>query len=197
VAWLPESGGQSTKPGELWPTIEHSCGAKGGDDVNPEATMNPTDGSFGDPGVRIAQFVNAFPNSVLASICDATYRGSMTAIATKLGQLITPPCITGTIQQDAGGLPMCSIVEHLTDSQGVKADIALKNCAASGANAAQCWTLKANQMGCANGSQLTVTDTVNANPQSENSSVDCSICLPGAAVAGCPCTANPVAGCLM
>ena len=197
VAWLPASGGQNTQPGEVWPVIEHSCGAAGGDDVNPEATMNPTDMSFGDPGVRIAQFVNSFHNSLLASICDLTYRTSITNIATLLGQLITPPCITGTIQQDAGGLPMCAIVEHLTDSSGVKKDISLPNCATSGANPAQCWTTKTKQMGCTNGSQLTVTDTVNANPQSENSSVDCSICLPGAAVTGCPCIAgNMVAGCI-
>ena len=65
MAWLPASGGQNIQPGERWPTIEHSCGPAGGDDVNPEETMNTTDGSFGNPGVRIAQFVNAFPNSVL------------------------------------------------------------------------------------------------------------------------------------
>ena len=64
VVWLPPSGGQSTKPGELWPEVEHSCGLKGGDDVNPEATQNPTDQSFGDPAVRITQFVQAFPNGV-------------------------------------------------------------------------------------------------------------------------------------
>ena len=197
VAWLPASGGTNTQANEVWPVIEHSCGAQGGDDVNPNATMNPTDGSFGDPGVRIAQFVNAFPNSFLASICDPSYAASMQNIATKLGQLITPPCITGTIQLDGSGQPMCSIVEHLTDMQGTKTDIALPNCGASGANQAQCWKLTGNAMGCA-GSQLTVTDTVNANPQSENSSVDCSICLPGAAVAGCPCVdpANPTPGCI-
>ena len=74
VAWLPASGGQNTQPGELWPLIEHSCGALGGDDVNPLATDAPTDGSFGDPGVRIAQWVHAFgANGVVTSICDADY----------------------------------------------------------------------------------------------------------------------------
>ncbi len=197
VAWLPEVNGQNTQPGELWPTILNSCGAKGGKFTSPGATMNPTDGSFGDPGVRIAQFVNAFQNSVLASICDSNYATSMAAIANALGQLITPPCITDTIQQDSTGQPMCSVVEHLTDSQGVKKDIALQNCASNGSNPAQCWAMKAGAMGCTNGSQLTVTDTVNANPQSEDSTVDCSLCLAGAAVAGCPCIANNmVSGCI-
>lgn len=29
VAWIPEIGGQNPQPGELWPQIEHSCGAAG------------------------------------------------------------------------------------------------------------------------------------------------------------------------
>ena len=92
VAWLPQSGGgQNTQPGELWPQIEHSCGAVGGDDTNPKATQNPTDGSFGDPGVRIAQFVKAFPNGVQGSICDPSYATTMAAVASKIGQLTTQP----------------------------------------------------------------------------------------------------------
>jgi hypothetical protein len=68
--------------------IEHSCGPKGGDDVNPEVTMTPTDGSFGDPAVRIAQFVQAFPNEVQGSICDASFATTLAAVASKIGQLI-------------------------------------------------------------------------------------------------------------
>ncbi len=86
VAWLPESGGQNTQPGELWPLIEHSCGAPGGDDVNPLATQLIDDGSFGDPGVRIAQWVHAFgSNGVVTSICDADYSVSFQTIADKIG----------------------------------------------------------------------------------------------------------------
>ena len=91
VAWVPAQGGQSTKPGELWPQIEHSCGQTGSDDVNPKATQNPTDGSFGDPGVRIAQFVSAFPNGVQGSICDASFATTMSVVATKVGQLTAKP----------------------------------------------------------------------------------------------------------
>ena len=85
VAWVPEIGGQNPQPGELWPQIEHSCGAPGGDDVNPLATQLISDGSFGDPGVRIAQWVHAFgSNGVVASICDADYSISFQAIADKI-----------------------------------------------------------------------------------------------------------------
>ncbi|HTB56472.1 MAG TPA: hypothetical protein VLC06_01290 [Polyangia bacterium] len=184
VEWVPESGGQDTQPGELWPQVEHSCGEQNDDDVNPAATQFTTDGSFGDPGVREAQFLAAFPNSVLASICDPSYAASMTAIATKLGALITPPCITGKLQNDSMGQPMCSVVEQLTDAQGNMKDIALQNCAENG-NTSPCWSLTTGGMGCANGAQLTVTDTANANPASESSTINCSICVPGSTEPGC------------
>ena len=196
VAWLPASGGTNTQPGEVWPVIEHSCGAKNGMDVNPDpTTQNSTDGSFGDPGVRIAQFVNAFPNSVLASICDPSYASSMQAIATKLGQLITPPCITGLIQNDTQGQPMCSVVEHLIDMSNNKKDVPVQNCDENG-DAPPCWRLIDGGTNCS-GKQMMVTDPPGTNNSSENSTVNCSLCLPGAAVSGCPCIAgNMVAGCL-
>ncbi|HLK91431.1 MAG TPA: hypothetical protein VKZ18_16150 [Polyangia bacterium] len=183
VAWVPESGGQNTQPGELWPEVMHSCGAKGSDDVNPESTMSPTDGSFGDPGVRISQFVSAFPNYVLASICDASYASSMQAIATKLGQLITPPCIVGQIQNDSNGNPMCSVIEHLVDGSGNKSDRAIPACSSNG-NAAPCWNLTTGGMNC-NGSQLMINDESGVNPNSESSTINCSICLPGSTQPGC------------
>ncbi|HZL17090.1 MAG TPA: hypothetical protein VFG23_05030 [Polyangia bacterium] len=85
VAWVPEIGGQNTQPGELWPEVEHSCGPPGGGDVNPEATQLTTDGSFGDPSVRIAQWVNAFgSNGVVTSICDANYSSAFQTIANRI-----------------------------------------------------------------------------------------------------------------
>jgi hypothetical protein len=183
VAWVPESGGQNTKAGELWPEVMHSCGAKGGDDVNPASMMSPTDGSFGDPGVRETQFLNAFSNSVIASICDTSYAASMQAIATKLGQLITPPCINGKIQNDANGNPECSVIEHLVDTSGNKSDRAIQSCAQTN-NAPPCWTLAAGQMGCS-GSQLTITDEAGVSTNSESSTINCSLCLPGSTQPGC------------
>jgi hypothetical protein len=90
VAWWPASGGQNTQPGELWPSVMHSCGAAGAYGVSPAATQHPTDGSFGDPSVRIAQFTNAFPNSVLGSVCDPSFAGTLGTLASKIGQLIEP-----------------------------------------------------------------------------------------------------------
>jgi hypothetical protein len=111
VAWEPEQGGQNTQAGELWPEVEHSCGPAGSDDVNPLATGNPTDGSFGDPAVRITQYVKAFgDNGVVGSICDASYSSAISAIVGKIGQQLA-----GTASSGAGGtsgagaaLPICA-----------------------------------------------------------------------------------------
>jgi hypothetical protein len=89
VAWLPPSGGQNTQPGELWPVVEHSCGSAGGY-VNPAGQI-VTDGSFGDPGVRIASFVKAFPYGYLESVCDPSYTSVLSALTARIGQLIGPP----------------------------------------------------------------------------------------------------------
>ncbi len=82
VQWGPGSGPASQ---ELWPEIEHSC-------VNPNG-----DGSFGDPSVRIAQFVQAFgDNGLLASICDDDYAGSMISIAARISRMIGSNCPAGS-----------------------------------------------------------------------------------------------------
>ncbi len=90
VAWRPEVGGQNTQPDELWPTIMHSCGPVSFDDVNPAATQHPTDGTFGDPAVRITQFINAFPNGVLGSVCDPNFSGTLSTLASMIGQRVEP-----------------------------------------------------------------------------------------------------------
>ena len=104
IGWYPATPGPDVQSGELWPDEMHSCGANMGPEVSPNATQFTTDGSFGDPGIRLAQFLNAFPNSVQASICDPSYAASMTAIAQKLGELITPPCITGRSRTTRWGI---------------------------------------------------------------------------------------------
>jgi hypothetical protein len=180
VAWVPESGGQNTQPGELWPQILHSCGAKGAVDVNPESTMNPTDGSFGDPAVRLTQFVNAFPQSALTSICDASYAPAMQAIAAKISVLPSPPCLTGTIQLDAKGLPDCSIEAHIVNASGTFTDTAYQNCALTG-SAPPCWSL--GTAPTCSGSTVNVVEATGATSQSVT--VSCSLCQPGVAGSGC------------
>jgi hypothetical protein len=112
VAWVPQQNGQNTQPGELWPQVEHSCGTLGGEDVNPLATQNPTDGSFGDPSVRITQFVKAFGDSgIIGSVCDNDYNTTVTAIVDKIGQRLagtTSTTVGGTGGSTGAALPVCA-----------------------------------------------------------------------------------------
>ncbi len=186
VVWVVPSSPPPGTTGQAWPQVMHSCGAQGGDDVNPMATMHPTDGSFGDPGVRITQFVNSFQNSVVASICDSSYRQSMTAIATKLGALIKPNCLTGNLQKDSSGNPMCAVTNHLTDGQGNKTDVSVPNCNENG-NTPPCWSLGTDATACPGGGfALKVTpDAAAMNASSLNSTVECSLCVAGSTAPGC------------
>ena len=127
VAWVPAAGGQNTLPGELWPEVEHSCGAMGTDDVNPKSTMSPTDGSFGDPAVRITQYVQAFgANGVTGSVCDNSYANAFSAIVSKIGAHL--PGGSGNVS-GAGGtgntaiaLPICANgIDHVAADGGVTA----------------------------------------------------------------------------
>ncbi len=85
VEWVPAVGtSQPNLDNQLWPQVEHSCGPQGGDDVNPLATDLTTDGSFGDPGIRITQWVQAFgDNGTLGSICD-DFGATMGSMASKV-----------------------------------------------------------------------------------------------------------------
>jgi MYXO-CTERM domain-containing protein len=104
VAWVPEEGGVDTQTGELWPQVEHSCGALGSDDVNPLATQNSTDGSFGDPGVRVAQFIHAFgTNGILGSICDVDYGVSFQLIADRIDAHLQMQTSTGAAGSGGNG----------------------------------------------------------------------------------------------
>jgi hypothetical protein len=185
VEWDPAQMGQNTQQGEVWPQVQHSCGSQTDTNplVNPDALQITTDGSFGDPGVRETQFLNAFPHSVIASICDPTYAASMTDIADQLNRLFTPPCITAHIQNDSQGQPMCAVIENQSDAQGNTISKALQNCSENG-NAQPCWSLVAGTGTCT-GQQLMVNDSSNASAQSANSVIECSVCPPGVAAPGC------------
>ena len=72
VDWVPAAGGQNLSAGELWPQIEHACAS--------------TDGSSGEPAVRIAALVNGFgDHGVWSSICDPNYASVLAGLAAKIG----------------------------------------------------------------------------------------------------------------
>ena len=109
VAWVPAAGGQNPLPGELWPQVEHSCGPAGGDDVNPLG-QTTNDGSFGDPAVRIAQWVKAFgANGVMASICDGSYANAFAGVVSKIGEHLQGGSSASSSSGDPGAsVPICA-----------------------------------------------------------------------------------------
>ncbi len=188
VEWDAPMNAQNPQAGELWPAVQHSCGPQNAvsPGVNPNATQLTTDDSFGDPGVRENEFGIAFQNSVIGSICDKDYSESMTAILNKLLVFLKPPCITDKVQTDAKGNPACSVTENLTDSNNNTTHVGIPNCNENG-NTAPCWNMVQGDpaMGCT-GNTIAVNDTAaNMMSSSENSTVQCSICLPGVPGPGC------------
>jgi hypothetical protein len=181
VRWMPETDGEDTQPGELWPEVEHSCGVPGADGLNPEVTMD-SEGNFGDPGVRITQFANNFAESVVASICDPSYAASVQAIATKITAL--PPgqnCLEGQIQRDDYGQPTCTVTATIANASGATLAVPYPNCIES-ANIIPCWTMGSGGGAC-DGLSLAVKDL--PGQPSETVTATCSLCKPGVAAPGC------------
>jgi hypothetical protein len=92
----------STNDTGPWPVIAHSCTA--------------ADGSFGDPGVRIAQAVSAFgANGLLSSLCEASFGPALQQIAQRIGTVLAAGGGTG------GGpppIPVCPADGGSADGAG-------------------------------------------------------------------------------
>jgi hypothetical protein len=82
VTWVPPVSPPPGTSGELWPFAMHSCGAPAYG-VAPGAQVS-TD-SFGDPGVRVNQWAQAF-GGVVGSVCDASYGGTLGSFAAAIAQ---------------------------------------------------------------------------------------------------------------
>src|SRR5262249_57370097 len=98
---------------------------------------------------------------------------------------LQPPCITETVRKDAQGNPDCTVTENLTDNSNHTTHVAIPNCNENG-NVAPCWSMVpgASAMGCS-GQTIQVMDTAaNMMANSENSTVECAICLPGVSAPG-------------
>jgi hypothetical protein len=188
VGWYPATGSQDIQPGELWPAEMHSCGAQGGDKVSPNATQFTTDGSFGDPGIRLMQFITSFPNSVVGSICDSSYASALSFLTRSVALLITPPCITGSIATDAQGQPRCTVIEEVTMGASTT-QIAIPNCYEN-ENVAPCWNLVPSVGDC-EGQSLTINNSseyMQANAL--NATINCALQEPPTSDGGCEILPN-------
>jgi hypothetical protein len=106
-----------------WPEVQHSCTA--------------ADGTYGDPAIRIKQFVDAFgANGLFEGICDADLGQSMRVAAAQLQSVISGwPCLDA-----AATASTCTFVDHVRDGDGGVRDVPLPACATTG-GVAPCWTL--------------------------------------------------------
>ena len=181
VEWLPQTGG--TAPGELWPRVAPSCGSEAADGS----------GAFGEPAVRLAQFINGFRNSVLGSVCDDNYTEALRVLtsAPEEGQ---PPCLPSDIRSktDPAGnsYPDCVVTEHLTTADGNAQEFVLPPCATVAAGAA-CWSIGATAIsaGCPAGSPLFTVSNEPLGPDPSNfaasQEISCQLTLPADA-GSCP-----------
>jgi hypothetical protein len=119
-----------------WPEIEHSCTAP--------------DGTYGDPAIRINEWVQAFQgNGVFEQICNMSFQPSLQVIANLIGKKIGSPCVNGKILDTKGNLwagtatPDCTVIDHATNDQGVVVDSPLPQCAGNAmTSTTACWYIQ-------------------------------------------------------
>jgi hypothetical protein len=110
-------------PAGAWPQIGHSC--------------TQTDGTYADPSVRIAQWVQAFgANGTFDSICNASFAPALQRIAEEIGKRVAPyRCLAMP-----GAQANCTFVDHVFDVTGTRVDTPVPACANNG-GATPCWEL--------------------------------------------------------
>jgi hypothetical protein len=156
--------------------IAHSC------------TQN--NGEYADPSVRILQWVQSFgANGLLMPICADSFGPALKTIGEKMGMLLKPPCIQGTLRDaDLTTLaldPECQVTDHLGDDQSGPIDVALPACARNG-NSPPCWSLVDDADHCPGAKTLAVNRGTVMPPSGLNTDVSCALCIPGVPQAGCP-----------
>ncbi|HVR60742.1 MAG TPA: hypothetical protein VMU50_02535 [Polyangia bacterium] len=154
------------------PNIKHSC-------------YNPNDNTYGDPSVRISEWVTAF-GGTFVSICNDTFKPALTQIAMAIGAAIGPQCVAGKLVDSdlkTDGLqPECVVTDVGTDANGKKTETLIHSCAAD--PAMPCWTVMPNSQTCMNGGNL-VNVMRTDKPSNVNTSVQCAVCITGVSNPGC------------
>jgi len=153
------SNGQSCP----WPEITHSCTA--------------SDGSFADPAVRIAEFVNQFgANGLVLPICATDFGPSLDRIASLINAQLKPPCIAQKVAMKPGTQePDCAVVSHTSNGTNT-VDAAVPWCG-SGASP-PCWQLTAGGASCAGSIVDVMSDPSLPMSTAQNATVNCSLCDP-------------------
>jgi hypothetical protein len=162
-----------TQDPSQWPNVDHSCVQNSGE--------------YADPAVRIASFVEAFGgNGLFLPICANSFAPALQTIASTIGKVLGPRCITGNVVQKANGQPDCSVIDKSFDDAGNPVNTPVPACADNN-NTAPCWQLTQDAMNCPNAQVLSVMRPTGMMPPSGlSSAISCSVCIPGAMQTGCP-----------
>ena len=162
--------------GETDPNIDHSC-------VFPTTAGGPPE--YGDPAVRIAQWVANFGNNgALYPICADTFAKAMNGIADKIHQKLGASCLSTNIATRQDGTHICDVSENVTNTDTNKTESrALSECSTSLDNT-PCYRLIDNAPDCVQQADVTTlfqvcvnstcTPASNSN-ESRNASVSCAL----------------------
>lgn len=176
VQWEPNPAG-----GPASPAVVPSCGAESADGS----------GAFGEPGVRLTQFIESFPNSVVTSVCDADYTPVLRAFSPGEDERGRPPCLPANLQmrtdQAGNSYPDCAVTEHLQTFDSAQV-IPLQACAVAPAGS-PCWSIDDTDPACPNGGgRFTVANQPLGSDSGYSfvyASVACQLALPGDAGPAC------------
>ncbi len=151
--------------GETQPAVMHSC---------TQATADPNVPEYADPGIRIKQWLDAFPNSVMDSICANDFAPAMTNIANVIRNALDVQCVEGTILTTDAGAPDCDVTQRTfsTANPAVASETFVPSCAPgrAGTDATHpCWELQPSAA-CLGGQALQVCYDVGCTIQAKPTS---------------------------
>lgn len=175
VTFVP--GTTATGVMEQEPEIKHSC--------------TEADGTYGDPAVRIKQWVDAFHGNFV-SICETTFEPALSQIANAITAKVASPCIEGRLVDDdptaPGVQPRCTVTDILVDANGNTTETPIPSCKTTAA-AQPCWDTPADQTVClkapSTGGTRIVVRRVDAPPAGSSTRVNCQLCDAAGTKPGC------------
>jgi hypothetical protein len=168
-----------------WPSVDHSC------------TTTEPDGmvTYGDPSVRIAEWVKAFGgNGVFETICAPTLEPALREVAKVIGGGPEPPCVEGRVLDTAGApwtgatTPDCHVTDQAPNDQGQPVESVLPPCApGQEAGATACWFLRPTADFCAGSPAVQFNRPGGAPTAGLTSTVSCAVLrCPPAGTPGAP-----------
>jgi len=161
---------------EMHPNVVHSCVENSGE--------------YADPSVRIQQWVLAFGgHGLLETICADSFAPALGQIATELGKLLGPQCLTNNLvdtDTNTPGLqPECQVTDQYV-MNGKTFTSAVPSCASNG-NTAPCWSLDTDAQKCPGNTLILNVNRGGAQlPSGLSTAVSCAQCIAGVTQAGCP-----------